>query len=75
MRKINFKEFNKKRKAARIDLLQIRDDLDLKKDKGFRNRDNEKQIILYELAKRKKNKMFKKVSDRKYKVINRWFYG
>ena len=70
MRKINFEEYNKKRKNNRIDLLKIRDELEFKSNKGSRERDSEKQIMLYELAKQKHEKLFEKISDRKYKVKN-----
>ena len=67
MRKIKFQEYNKKRKAARIDLLQIRDGLNFCSDGDFKNRDAEKRDLLYKLAKRKKRRMLKKIGERKYR--------
>jgi len=67
LRKIKFQEYNKKRKAARIDLLQIRDELNFCSDGDFKNRDAEKRDLLYKLAKRKKRRMLKKIGERKYR--------
>ncbi len=69
MRKISFEEYDKKRKSAKIDLLEIRDDLDKKVSSGLRTRDSEKRFLLYKLAKEKKESMLKKVGDRKYKYL------
>ena len=67
MRNIKFKEYNQKRKSAKIDLLQIRDELNLVTGGGSKNRDPEKQDLLYNLAKRKKKRMLEKVGERKYR--------
>jgi len=69
MRKISFKEYDEKRKSAKIDLLEIGDDLDKKVSSGLRTRDNEKKFFLYKLAKEKKESMLKKIGDRRYKYL------
>jgi len=69
MSKISFEEYDKKRKSAKIDLLEIRDSLDKKASSGLRTRDREKKFLLYKLAKERKNSMLKKVGDRKYKYL------
>ena len=67
MRKIKFKEYNQKRKSTKIDLLQMRDELNFISGGGSKNRDPEKQDLLYKLAKRKKERMLEKVGERKYR--------
>lgn len=69
MRKISFEEYDKKRKLAKIDLLEIRDDLNKKVSSGLRTRVSEKRFLLYKLAKEKKKSMLKKIGDRKYKYL------
>jgi len=69
MRKVSFEEYDKKRKSAKIDLLNIRDDLTRKVSSGFRIRDNEKRTLLYKLAKEKKKRMLKKIGERKYRYL------
>ncbi len=69
MRNISFDEYDKKRKATRVDLLKIRDSLDKKAGSTIRTRDHEKRFLLYRLAKERKEKMIKKVGDRKYNFL------
>ncbi|MEJ6952374.1 hypothetical protein [Natronospora cellulosivora (SeqCode)] len=69
MRKISFNEHDQKRKSSRVDLLEIRDSLDKKASSTLRKRDSEKRFLLYRLAKERKEKMIKKVGDRKYKFL------
>ena len=68
MRKINFEEYNKKRKEAKIELLKLRDELNIKSGSGGTYRSSEKRDLLFKLAKRKKEKMLEKVGPRKYKM-------
>jgi|GEM_PF-1543122 len=69
MRKISFKEYNKKRKEAKVDLLKMRDNLNKKPNDNSRGRDREKRILLYKLAKERREKIFKKTGEREYKLI------
>lgn len=68
MRNIKFKEYNKKRKEAKIELLKLRENLNLKSASGGINRSPEKRNLLFKLAKRKKKKMLEKIGPRKYKL-------
>ncbi|WP_143555722.1 hypothetical protein [Selenihalanaerobacter shriftii] len=73
MRKISFKEYNIKRKKAKLDFLKIRDNLEQKPDKGLRTRDESKQNALYQAAINKRNRLMQegileKVGERKYKI-------
>lgn len=67
MRKINFEKYNKKRKEAKIDILELRDQLSKQKTKSKRNRNQNKQFLLYKLAKKRKEKMIEKISEHKYR--------
>lgn len=67
MKKINFEEYNKKRKKAKIDILELRDQLSKQKTKSKRSRNQNKQFLLYELAKKRKEKMIEKISEHKYR--------
>lgn len=69
MRKISFDEYNKKRKAVRIELLKLRDSLNKKTSAGLRTRDREKRFLLFKLAKEKKSRMVEKIGDRKYRFL------
>lgn len=55
MRKINFEEYNKERKKAKIDILELRDQIKKKKSETKRSRSQDKQFLLYELAKKRKD--------------------
>jgi len=67
MRKINFEEYNKKRKEAKINILELRDQLSKPKASSKRSRSQDKQFLLYELAKKRKEKMIEKISEHKYR--------
>lgn len=67
MRKINFEEHNRKRKNAKIKILQMRDKLDKKRGGKSRKRDKEKRNLLFRLAKDKKKRMLEKIGERKYR--------
>jgi hypothetical protein len=67
MRKINFEEYNKKRKKAKIDILELRDKLSKQKTSSKRRRSQDKQFLLYQLAKKRKEKMIEKVGKHKYR--------
>jgi hypothetical protein len=67
MKKINFEDYNKKRKKAKIDILELRDQLSKQKTKPKRRRNQKKQFLLYELAKKRKDKMIEKISEHKYR--------
>lgn len=67
MRKINFEKYNKKRKEAKIDILELRDQLSKQKTKSKRSRNQNKQFLLYKLAKKRKEKMIEKISEHKYR--------
>ena len=67
MRKINFEEYNKKRKKAKIDLLELRDQLQKQKTNTKRSRSQDKQFLLYQLAKKRKEKMIEKIGKHKYR--------
>jgi hypothetical protein len=69
LRKISFKEYNKKRKEAKVDLLNMRDSLKKKPNDNSRRRDREKRILLYKLAKERREKTLKKSGEREYKLI------
>ena len=67
MRKIKFEEQNRKRKAAKIKLLEIRDELERVKDENNIERDSEKQTLLFKLAREKKQRILEKIGERKYR--------
>lgn len=67
MRKINFEKYNKKRKEAKIDILELRDQLLKQRANSKRSRNQNKQFLLYELAKKRKEKMIEKTGPHKYK--------
>jgi hypothetical protein len=67
MRKINFEEYNKKRKKAKIDILELRDQLSKQKTSSKRSRNQNKQFLLYEIAKKRKEKMIEKVGKHQYR--------
>ena len=67
MKKINFEEYNKKRKEAKIDILELRDQLSKQKTISKRSRSQNKQFLLYELAKKRKEKMIEKIAKHKYR--------
>jgi hypothetical protein len=67
MKKINFEDYNKKRKKAKIDILELRDQLSKQKTKPKHRRNQKKQFLLYELAKKRKDKMIEKISEHKYR--------
>jgi hypothetical protein len=70
MRKISFQKHNIKRQNAKAVFLNIKDSLENKKSKSLRERDRDKQLLLFKLAKDKQQKTFKKVGKRKYKVLS-----
>ena len=67
MKKINFEEYNKKRKEAKIDILELRDQLSKQKTISKRSRSQNKQFLLYDLAKKRKEKMIEKVGKHQYR--------
>jgi len=67
MRKINFKKYNKKRKKAKLDILELRDQLQKQKTNSKRSRSQDKQFLLYKLAKKRKEKMIEKVGKHQYR--------
>ena len=67
MRKINFEEYNKKRKEAKIDILELRDQLSKQKTISKRSRSQNKQFLLYQLARKRKEKMIEKIAKHKYR--------
>ncbi|RQD68658.1 MAG: hypothetical protein D5S01_11680, partial [Halanaerobium sp. MSAO_Bac5] len=67
MRKIKFEEQNKKRKAAKIKLLEIRDELEKVRDESKLERDLEKQNLLFKLAREKQQRILEKIGERKYR--------
>lgn len=67
MRKIEFEEYDKKRKSAKLKLLQIRDELDTLNYGKAKKRNSEKQSLLFKLAKEKKERIIEKVGERKYR--------
>lgn len=67
MRKIDFEEYNKKRKKAKIDILELRDQLQKKKSETKRSRSQDKQFLLYELAKKRKKQMIEKIGKHQYR--------
>ncbi|PTV95640.1 hypothetical protein C8C76_12820 [Halanaerobium saccharolyticum] len=67
MRKINFEKYDKKRKEAKIDILELRDQLLKQRANSKRSRNQNKQFLLYELAKNRKEKMIEKTGPHKYK--------
>lgn len=69
MRKIKFEEYNKKRQAAKIEFLNIRDKLNKEVSQSLRRRKEKKREILYKVAKEKKQRTLKKIGNRKYKFI------
>ncbi len=69
MRKISFNEYNKKRRASKVNLLKVRDGLEKKSNNNSKRRDREKRILLYKLAKERREKILKKSGERKYKLI------
>ncbi|SDC27459.1 MULTISPECIES: hypothetical protein [unclassified Candidatus Frackibacter] len=69
MRKISFNEYNKKRKTSKVDLLKVRDGLEKKSNNNSKRRDREKRILLYKLAKKRREKILKKSGEREYKLI------
>ena len=68
MRNVSFEDYNNRREKHKVDLLNIKDNLDKEKSAGLLNRDDKKRRLLYKLA--QKNKLFKKVDKRKYKINN-----
>lgn len=70
MRSISFEEYNKKRKSSKLDFLKMRDKLEKKSNNSLRRRrDKEKRILLYRLAKTKKENTLRKVGEREYQLI------
>ena len=67
MRKIHFEEYNKKRKEAKINILELRDQLSRPKASSKRRRSQNKQFLLYQLAKKRKEKMIEKVGKHQYR--------
>jgi len=67
MKKINFEEYNKKRKEAKIDILELRDQLSKQKTISKRSRSQNKQFLLYELARKRQEKMIEKIAKHKYR--------
>ena len=67
MRKINFEEYNKKRKKAQVDILKLRDQLKKDQSSAKRTRLQDKQFLLYKLAKKRKEKMIEKVGKHRYR--------
>ncbi len=67
MRKINFEEYNEKRKKAKIDILELRDQLQKQKTDSKRSRSQDKQFLLYQLARKRKEKMIEKVGKHQYR--------
>lgn len=67
MRKINFEKYDKKRKDAKIDILELRDQLLKQRANSKRSRNQNKQFLLYEIAKKRKQAMIEKTGPHKYK--------
>ena len=68
MRRIQFSEYNKKRKKARVDLLRLREKLNIKDSKGSKEKKQMEWAILFKMAKKNKEKMLKKIGERKYQL-------
>ncbi|MFT9485756.1 MAG: hypothetical protein ACH0QD_00025 [Tepidibacillus sp.] len=68
MRTINFDEYNQKRKSSKINFLKMRDQLERKPSSTFRKRDPEKQLLLFKMAKKRKDRLFKKIGEREYEL-------
>ncbi len=67
MRKINFNEYDKKRKRAKIDLLQLRDELDTTEGEAP-PRDEKKRDMLFEMARKRKNYILNENKDNNYSL-------
>ena len=68
MRRTQFSEYNEKRKKARLDLLRLREKLDIKDSSGSTAKNIKEWAILFKMAKKKKEKMLEKIGERKYKL-------
>ncbi|MGM0500185.1 MAG: hypothetical protein ACQERL_08275 [Bacillota bacterium] len=68
MKKINFEKYDKKRKEAKIDILELRDQLSKQKTESKRSRNINKEFLLYELAKKRKDEMIEKIAKHKYRL-------
>ncbi len=67
MRKINFAEYNKKRKRAKIDLLQLRDELDINEGEAP-PRDEKKREMLFEMARKRKDYILNEDKNNNYSI-------
>jgi len=70
MKKVSLKEYNKKRNSFKLSFSKIREDINQESSEEIRNRDDKKKVLLYQMAKKRKDKLFQKIGDRKYKLIN-----
>ena len=70
MKKVSLEQYNKKRNSFKLSFSKIREEIKQEPSKGIKNRDNKKTILLYQIAKKRKNKLFKKTGNREYKLIN-----
>jgi len=70
MKKVSLKQYNKKRNSFKLSFSKIREEIKQEPSKGIKNRDNKKTILLYQIAKKRKNKLFKKTGNREYKLVN-----
>ena len=70
MKKINFDEYNKKRKRAKIDLLQLRDELDINEGEAPEAppRDEKKREMLFEMARKRKDYILNENKDNNYSI-------
>ena len=67
MKKINFDEYNNKRKRAKIDLLQLRDELDITEGEAP-PRDEKKREMLFEMARKRKDYILNENKDNNYSI-------
>ena len=67
MTKINFEKYNKKRKRLKVDLLQLRDELDITEGEAP-PRDEKKRDLLFEMARKRKNNILNEDRNNDYSV-------
>ena len=58
MKKVSLEQYNKKRNSFKLSFSKIREEIKQEPSKGIKNRDNKKTILLYQIAKKRKNKLF-----------------
>lgn len=69
MRTLDFNDYDKKRKASKVKILQARDRLNKHINGEQKRRNDEERILLYKLAKKNKERMFLKIGEREYQLI------